>query len=49
MNDWQHREAYLLIREREAKGQVLIDRNLVDPAKFELPTDEELDGHDIII
>ena len=47
--DWQHREAYLLIREREAKGQVIIDRNLIDPSKVELPSDEELDDTDIII
>ena len=49
MYDWQHREAYLLIREREARGQVLIDKNLVDPAKVNLPSDEELEGVEIII
>ena len=39
----------MLIREREAKGQVIIDRNLIDPSKVELPSDEELDDTDIII
>jgi hypothetical protein len=32
----------LLLREREAAGIFPIDKNFVDPAKLELPTDEEL-------
>ncbi len=41
-NDWAHREGMLLLREREAAGIFPIDKNFVDPAKLELPTDEEL-------
>jgi NADH dehydrogenase (ubiquinone) 1 beta subcomplex subunit 11 len=40
--DWAHREGILLLREREAAGIFPIDKNFVDPAKLELPTDEEL-------
>ena len=47
--DWCYREAYLLLREREAKGVVPVDRNLVDPAKIQLPSEEELGDHPIII
>ena len=32
----------LIIRERETSGVPLIEKNFVDPAKLELPTDEEL-------
>jgi len=49
MQDWMHREAYLLIREREAKGQVLVCRDLIDPSKFDIPEDEELGDCNIII
>lgn len=47
--DWMLREAYLVLREREAKGLPPIDPNLVDPAKIKLPTDEELGDTEIII
>jgi hypothetical protein len=47
--DWAHREAMLLLREREAAGVTLIDKNFVDPAKLELPTDEELGDTEIIV
>ena len=39
----------LVLLAREAAGVPLIDRNFVDPAKLELPTDEELDGAEVII
>jgi hypothetical protein len=32
----------LILRERENAGIPLIDKNFVDPANLELPTDEEL-------
>lgn len=47
--DWMLREAYLVLREREAKGLPPIDPNLIDPAKVKLPTDEELGDTEIII
>ena len=47
-NDWSHREAMILIREREAAGVPLIDKDFVDPAKLEFPTDEELGNTPII-
>jgi len=47
--DWAQREAYLLIREREAKGLPLIDRNYIPEDQVKLPTDEELGDFEIII
>lgn len=49
LRDWAKREAYLRLRYREENGLPLIDRNLVDPSKFSLPTDEELGFTEIII
>lgn len=49
MLDWAQREAYLQLRHREAEGLPLIDPNLVDPEKIELPDDEELGKTEIII
>jgi len=43
---WKRREAMLLVIEREKAGVPYVDRNYVDPAKLELPTDEELNGAD---
>ncbi|XP_033340322.2 NADH dehydrogenase [ubiquinone] 1 beta subcomplex subunit NP15.6 [Megalopta genalis] len=43
LRDWAQREAYLLLRYREEHGLPLIDINVVDPANFTLPTDEEID------
>jgi hypothetical protein len=42
--DWSIREAYLLLREREAAGVEPLSRDLVDPEKVlaHLPSDEEL-------
>lgn len=47
--DWAQREAYLQLRYREEHGLPLIDRNLIDPSKIILPTDEELGDTEIII
>ena len=41
-NDWSHREALILLREREAAGIFPVDKNFIDPSRLELPTDEEL-------
>ena len=49
LKDWAHREAYLIIREREAQGLPLIDPNYVDPSKMHVPSEEELGDFDIII
>ncbi|KAJ4437049.1 hypothetical protein ANN_17183 [Periplaneta americana] len=49
LRDWAQREAYLELRRREEQGLPLIDRNLIDPSKFELPSDEELGDTEIII
>ena len=46
---WSRREAHLLLQEREAAGLPYVDRNFIDPAKLELPTDEELEGYPVII
>lgn len=47
--EWSQREAYLQLRHREANGLPPIDRNLIDPAIIQLPTDEELGDTEIII
>lgn len=47
--DWAQREAFLAIREREAAGLPHVDMNLVDPAKFKLPSETELGDTEIII
>lgn len=49
MRNWAQREAYLILREREAQGLPAIDSNLIDPDKIELPSDEELGSQEIII
>lgn len=47
--DWAHREAFLQLHQRESEGRTLLDPNLVDPARIELPSDEELGDTKIII
>lgn len=47
--DWAQREAYLQLRYREEHGLPLVDRNMIDPSKIILPTDEELGDTEIII
>lgn len=42
LNDWARREAFLRLTKREALGLPLIDRNVVDPDRIVLPTEEEL-------
>jgi NADH dehydrogenase (ubiquinone) 1 beta subcomplex subunit 11 len=49
LRDWAQREAYLELRRREAQGLPPIDRNLIDPSKIVLPSDEELRDTEIII
>ena len=49
MRDWARREAMLLMLEREEQGLPYINRNYADPAKIELPSDEELDGAAVLI
>ncbi|XP_057368854.1 NADH dehydrogenase [ubiquinone] 1 beta subcomplex subunit 11, mitochondrial-like [Daphnia carinata] len=49
LRDWAQREAYLLVREREAKGLPLLDPNYVDESKIVLPSEEELGDFEIII
>jgi len=49
--DWAIREAYLLLREREAAGVEPLSRDLVDPQKIldHLPSDEELKEMGVVI
>ncbi|XP_067139636.1 NADH dehydrogenase [ubiquinone] 1 beta subcomplex subunit 11, mitochondrial [Centruroides vittatus] len=47
--DWTMREAYLELHRREKLGLPLIDKNLIDPSKIELPPDEDLVDTEIII
>lgn len=42
LSDWSKREAFLRTHKREALGIPLIDRNVVDPERVMLPTEEEL-------
>lgn len=47
--DWSQREAFLELRRREQLGLPLVDANLIDVSKIELPSDEELEGTEIVI
>lgn len=49
LRDWSQREAFILLREREAAGLLPISPNLIDPSLVELPSDEELADTEIII
>lgn len=49
--DWHVREAYLLLREREAAGVEPISRDFIDPEKVlaSLPSDEDLKKAGVVI
>lgn len=47
LRDWAKREAYFRTHKREALGLPLIDRNVVDPARIVLPSEEELGDFDV--
>lgn len=49
LRDWAQREAFLELRRREKAGLPLVDANLIDPAKVQLPDDEDLGETEIII
>jgi NADH dehydrogenase (ubiquinone) 1 beta subcomplex subunit 11 len=49
LKNWAHREAYLLLKEREDAGIFPISKDFIDPAKIELPSDEELGDIDVKI
>jgi hypothetical protein len=51
MRDWAIREAYLVVKEREAAGVEPLSRDFVDPARIlaHLPSDEELRAAGVII
>lgn len=47
--EWSQREAFIVLREREAAGLEPISPNYIDPNLIELPSDEELGDTEIII
>lgn len=47
--EWSQREAYVVLRNREAAGLEPISANYIDPKQVELPSDEELGDTEIII
>lgn len=47
--EWSQREAFIVLREREAAGLEPIAANYFDPATIELPSEEELTNTEIII
>ncbi|XP_045623880.1 NADH dehydrogenase [ubiquinone] 1 beta subcomplex subunit 11, mitochondrial [Procambarus clarkii] len=49
MVNWAQREAYLELRRREELGLPLIDPNLIDAEKMDLPSDEDLGSTEIVI
>ena len=51
MRDWAIREAYLVIKEREAAGVEPVSKDYVDPEKIlaNLPSDEELVKAGVVI
>lgn len=42
LHEWARREAFLRTHKREAMGLPLVDRNVVDPERIVLPTEEEI-------
>lgn len=49
LRSWSQREAFLRLRDRELAGLDPIDPNYYDPATITLPSEEELEGIEIII
>lgn len=49
LQEWAQREAFLVLREREAAGLEPISPDIIDPKLVNLPTDEELGDTEIII
>lgn len=49
MLEWSQREAYIVLREREAAGLEPIAPDYTDPSTVVLPSDEELGDAEIII
>lgn len=47
LREWARREAYLRTYKREALGLPLIDRDLIDPERIVLPTEEEIGDYPI--
>lgn len=47
--EWSQREAFIVLRNREAAGLEPISPNYIDPSKIVLPSDEELGDTEIII
>lgn len=47
--EWSHREAYIVLRNREAAGLEPISPDYVDPSTLVLPSDDELGDTEIII
>lgn len=47
--EWSQREAFIVLREREAAGLEPIAADYIDPKLIELPSDEELGDTEIII
>ncbi|CAE1256721.1 NDUFB11 [Acanthosepion pharaonis] len=49
LQEWSLREAYLELERREREDLDLISPDLIDPAKVQLPSEEELGDMEIII
>jgi NADH dehydrogenase (ubiquinone) 1 beta subcomplex subunit 11 len=49
LRDWSQREAFLVLRRREAAGLEPISADYIDPANIELPTEEELGEFEVVI
>ncbi|XP_031632821.1 NADH dehydrogenase [ubiquinone] 1 beta subcomplex subunit 11, mitochondrial [Contarinia nasturtii] len=47
--EWSQREAYIVLREREAAGLEPIAPDYIDPSLVVIPSDEELGNTEIII
>lgn len=47
--EWSQREAFIVLRNREAAGLEPISANYIEPSKVKLPSDEELGDTEIII
>jgi len=49
MENWAQREAFLVLREREAQGLEPVSKDLIPVERMQLPTEEELGETHILI
>ncbi|KAF5275812.1 hypothetical protein FQA39_LY06672 [Lamprigera yunnana] len=49
LRNWSQREAFIELKRREVAGLPLISPDIIDPSQIKLPSEEELEGVEVII